>query len=151
MKSRPVRIKTPESGTLAACLQLLATYRIWHERRNTLPVLVDNGRGGKRPIKVAEPGTADIFATPYISTVKQGTERMPDMAPSLMQAVLGWIKTMFHQRMPQPLWIECKSDSGTQRPAQKDFQQAVEAAGHSYLLVRDVNELVDWLKQRGVI
>jgi hypothetical protein len=122
--------KIPESGVLRACLDLLAAEKIWHERRNTVPVLVDNGRGGKRPIKVGEKGTPDIMA-------------------SIPQQYCGSAKEL-DLRFQIVLWIECKSDSGQQSPKQKEFQQRAEAAGHFYLLVRDVDTLRDWLKEHGV-
>lgn len=49
------------------------------------------------------------------------------------------------------LWLEVKNANGRQSPEQKFFQQEVEAAGHSYLLVRDVAELERWLRQQGCI
>jgi hypothetical protein len=125
--------KVAESGVLRACLDLLGYSRIWHERRNTLPVLVDDGRGGKRPVKVAEPGTADILATPQAHN-HQGKH------------------SCFDECCPDPwiLWIECKSDVGKQKPEQIEFQRRAEEAGHYYLLVRDVDTLRDWLKEHGV-
>lgn len=128
---KAVRQKVPESGVLRACLDLLTVERIWHERRNTVPVLVDNGRGGKRPIKVGRNGTGDIMATPQAWTDAWGV-------PVRVRSIAI-------------LWIECKSDSGRQTEDQKNFQAEVEAAGHSYLLVRDVEQLREWLRARRVI
>ena len=45
------------------------------------------------------------------------------------------------------LWIETKTRTGKQSPAQKQFQQEVEAEGHTYLLVRDVQTLIDFLEE----
>lgn len=44
-------------------------------------------------------------------------------------------------------WLELKSDSGKQTAEQKVFQSEVEAQGHIYLLIRDVEELIEWLKE----
>lgn len=127
--ARAIKQPVPEAGVLRACLDLLGYSKIWHERRNTVPVLVDDGRGGKRPIKVAEPGTADIMATPRRKT-EIGQNVRPDV----------WI-----------LWIECKSDSGRQTPEQVVFEREVSEAGHHYLVVRDVDTLKQWLIEHGVI
>jgi hypothetical protein len=42
-------------------------------------------------------------------------------------------------------WIECKSSSKSakQRPAQMYFQKNVESRGHKYLLVNDVQQLIE--------
>jgi hypothetical protein len=133
MTAKLVKQKVPESGVLKACLDLLAYSRIWHERRNTVPVLVDDGRGGKRPIKVGEKGTPDIMATPW----PHNAEGPHDCEGECCD--IPWI-----------LWIECKSDTGRQSPEQKEFQRRAEQAGHHYLLVRDVDTLRDFLKEKGV-
>lgn len=52
--------------------------------------------------------------------------------------------------IPVLLWIECKSTDGDQTEEQMEFQEEVEADGHHYLLVRDVDTLINWLKERGV-
>lgn len=48
-------------------------------------------------------------------------------------------------------WLELKSDSGKQTAEQKLFQSEVEAQGHIYLLIRDVDELRNWLTEHGAI
>lgn len=135
-----VRIPVPESGVLRACLDLLAAERVYHERRNTLPVWVKAGNGKYRPVKVAEPGTADIFAT-------------PKLIPKVVLE-LGIEPTQRHVDRYgnfQPLWCETKSDRGTQTPDQRAFQQRVEACGHVYLLCRDSDTLKAWLIENGAM
>jgi hypothetical protein len=44
-------------------------------------------------------------------------------------------------------WLEIKSSIGRQSEEQKLFQAEVECQGHVYLLIRDVDELRDWLKK----
>jgi len=47
------------------------------------------------------------------------------------------------------LWIECKSPTGgTQRPAQKEFQKEVEAAGHFYIIANSSDDVLRWLQER---
>ncbi len=140
--------KVPESGVLRACLDLLAYEHIWHERRNNVPVMVPNGRGGKRPVKVAANGTADIMATPVVKTVAFSTDVMTRDSLTVTRPPQPIREVIVSQMI---LWIECKSDSGKQREAQIEFEREVTAAGHHYLLVRDVDTLRDWLRARGVI
>ena len=79
-----------------------------------------------RPVRFGMPGMADILATPVIHP--------PD----------SWTEIAI-------LWIECKAPNGTQSKLQREFQGDVELSGHKYLLVRDVNELAAWLKERKAI
>lgn len=44
----------------------------------------------------------------------------------------------------QFLAVECKSDTGRQSEAQRNFQKMVESMGGLYLLVRDVADLYPW-------
>jgi hypothetical protein len=112
--------KVPESGVLKACLDLLAAEKIWHRRWNTGAV-----KAGKRFFRFGEPGDADILA------------------------LLPKEKTTFHTHSPV-LFIECKSDSGRQTKEQWLFEAEVKGQGHEYLLVRDVDTLRDWLKEKGI-
>jgi hypothetical protein len=51
----------------------------------------------------------------------------------------------------QVLWIETKSEVGRQSLYQKIFQQEAEKRGETYLLVRKPEDLMGWLRERGVI
>lgn len=110
------RKRTPESGVLRACLDLLEAEKIWAERRNTGAF-----RDGKRFVRFGKPGTPDIFAL-WPTSCKCGEP-----------------KTV-------PLWIECKSATGKQSLKQLMFQRGVEEVGDIYLLIRDVSELQEWLR-----
>lgn len=44
-----------------------------------------------------------------------------------------------------PVWIECKSSEGTQRPSQKLFEEYVKAWGHKYLVVHSIDDLAGFL------
>ena len=75
------------------------------------------GTGGKtRPMFVGEVGMADLLATPE---------------------VFG---------RPTLLWVECKAGRGKQSPAQRAFQERVEAFGHSYIVAYSSQDVLDWLK-----
>lgn len=100
-------------------MQLLAVERIFYRRWNSGSSTVDNGDGTKRFFRFGSKGDADILAFPNIRNV------------------------------PHPLWIETKSDTGKQSQDQKFFQQHVETLGHTYLLVRDVVTVQEWLKEHG--
>lgn len=109
------RKRTPESGVLRACLDLLAAERIWVERRNTGAF-----KDGKRFVRFGRPGTPDIQALMKAHYCSNG---------------------QFHR----VIWIECKAPNGRQTRAQMEFQREAEADGHKYLLIRDVAELKNWL------
>src|SRR6185437_5143868 len=99
--------KIPESGVLRACLDLLAAERIWHERRNNVPVMVPAGNGRMRPVKVAQNGTADIMATP--ATYCGSRCCLP---PKDEDELCLWEQRHCMRLNTAMLWIECKSDSG---------------------------------------
>jgi hypothetical protein len=78
-------------------------------------------RTGTRYVQFGIPGTADILA----------------LVPG--ECKCGEITL--------PVWIECKSAKGRQSLNQQFFQREVQNAGHTYLLIRDVSELQEWLKK----
>jgi hypothetical protein len=47
--------------------------------------------------------------------------------------------------------IECKSSSGRQSPAQKDFQDRLEKVGGVYILARSIDDVQKRLKDEGFI
>lgn len=125
----PAKRKTPESGVLRACLDLLAAERIFHRRWNTGAVKAD-----KRFFRFGQPGDADIQVIIPIHRKEIYSSAVPGPGVEL---------SITHQ---QVIWLECKSESGKQSAEQKLFQAEVEADGMTYLLIRDVQELIDWLK-----
>lgn len=124
MSAKRVSQKVPESGVLRACLDLLAAEKIWHRRWNTGAV-----KTGKRLFRFGKPGDADILAAPHRS--------------------MECCNKVHRFRWIDFLWIECKSDSGKQTADQKEFEREVRGQGHQYLLVRDVDQLRDWLRKHG--
>jgi len=108
---------TPEGYVKTAVCELLALHRISHHRLNS-GVLLAESQGKRRAIRLAPRGTADILA--------------------LVPRDGGGVT---------PLYIECKAPKGTQSPAQKEFQAEVVAQGHAYLLCRDVDQVVAWLRE----
>lgn len=124
----PKRI-TPESSLLKACTDLLTAERIWFERRNT-GAFLPRGRG-HGIVRLGKPGTADIMAV-----VK-------------LKCDCGANGNLCHRRWPTPVWIECKSKTGRLSDAQQDFANEVIADSQIWLLIRDVDELRNWLKEHG--
>lgn len=100
--------KTPESYVLRGVLDYLAVKRIFAMRMNS--GAVQDRRG--IPVRMHEPGTADVLALPVINDG-------------------------YHW----PTWIECKAPNGRQSPLQKDFQAKVESAGHRYILAYGIDDL----------
>lgn len=126
-----MRKRTPESGVLKACLDLLAVHKIWHCRMNTGAV-----KDGIRFFRFGKKGMADILAVPRLSLEHNAN-------PFANVSGTAWFAT--------PLWIEAKADRGKQTEDQIAFEKEVSMAGHHYLVVRDVNTLSAWLKEHGCI
>lgn len=121
-----------KEGVMAACLTLLTIHRIWHRRMNSGAIRLTNETTGKtRMFRANKKGTADILCTP--------------------QSLHIPTNTLWLEGSPVLLWIECKSSTGKRTPEQIEFEKEVTAAGHEYLVVNDVQQLIDWLKNRGVI
>lgn len=114
-----MRLQPTEAETQRAVLELLAAHNIFAGRINT-----GGGRVNGRPVVCHSfgKGCADILAFPV---------EYSDFEPR-SQIV--------------PTWFEIKSPTGKQSPEQVSFQQHVESLGHTYLLVRDVQQVIDWLK-----
>jgi hypothetical protein len=114
-------MSTPESAVLRSCLDYLALCGIAAWRINTMGTPLAHAPGKFRPAPAK--GIADIIG---IVTVRGDG----------MQAL--------------PLAVECKSATGRQSPAQREFQAKWEQAGGLYLLVRSVEELREALRDAGV-
>jgi hypothetical protein len=140
--------KASEAGNavMVAVEQVLDFYGVQHTREQSRVVTVPRGDGqGFRPMyfgkwidnqgDVHTGGRADILARP----------KLP------MRAILLNGEHWPADFVSVPLWIECKSGSGSQRREQREFQAWVTSNGDYYLLIRDdVNPLLEWLKARGV-
>lgn len=124
-----MRKRTPESGVLRACTDLLTAERIWWCRMNTGAV-----KDGKRFFRFGKKGMADILASAQPHNLEVAHKCEDWCCPD-----------------PQFLWIECKAEKGEQTEDQIAFEKEVSMAGHHYLVVRDVNTLIAWLKDHGCI
>ena len=110
---------TPEGGLKRLVLDYLAARRI-RVKRNQVGVMNVAGRR----IPFGEKGEADLTAF-----VPVGTN--------------GLNRTWFYI-----LNLELKSPDGRQSFEQKMWQQAVEASGEFYLLVRSLDDVIAWLEAR---
>lgn len=100
---------------------LLAAERIRFHRLNSGVMLLRNGDGKRRAVRLAAPGTADI-----LMLVPCGT--------------YGQVKAVY---------LELKAPNGRQSPAQMQFQHEVEQEGFTYLLVKDVRQIIEWLRRNA--
>lgn len=107
-------MKTPEGQILASIMEYLTVRGVLCFRMNTGAFKTDN-----RFIRFGTVGMADILAFPY----------RPD-----------------HDLIPpyvviKPTWLECKAPKGKQSAAQKLFQALVESHGHTYKVVRSIEDV----------
>ena len=54
--------------------------------------------------------------------------------------------TIIIEDIPVSVWLEVKTKTGKQSPKQKQFQDAVEAAGGYYFIVRSIDEVDESLR-----
>lgn len=102
---------TPEGAILSALLDYLAAVRVWRKRINT-GAFSGEHKGKKRFVRFGVSGMADIISSP---PNKYG--------------------------VPVFLWVEAKTATGRQSPAQKEFEQEVKENGHYYCVARSVEDL----------
>lgn len=114
------RRRTPESYVLEAILEYLAVKHIFALRMNSGSIRMEGQNGRTRYFKGHEPGTADVLALP-----RAGRD-----AADLWDADLI-----------RPLWIECKATNGKQSELQKQFEERVKAAGHTYVLAFGIEDV----------
>lgn len=113
----PPRKRTPESYTSEAVRDLLDAERIFYLRTNAGTILLDNKDGSKRAVKLAAKGTADLCAF------------VPFGDGSFMI-----------------LWCETKRlKGGRLSPEQAEFRDNVTARGHSYIVAKSSQDVLDWL------
>jgi len=111
-----LRTKPKESEIQRAILDYLTARKIWHMRLNT-GAMSGSHKGKRWFVKFGKPGMADI-----VSTIKNSS---------------GGISIV---------WIEVKRPGGKQTEDQLRFEQEVYEAGHNYLLVESVEQLMVWFK-----
>lgn len=131
-------VTTSEANIQRAVCDLLDAKRIFWCRMNAGDrfgsyTSKKTGKAKSWRIKGQKEGTADLLA-------------LPMRAP--------WLVTdgnkFWHKYNGHVLWIETKPTGGTQSPAQIDFQQDVEARGMTYLLVDNIDTLIEWFKNRSL-
>ena len=119
----------PEAMVLRAVTDLLSAEHIWWCRMNSGMTVLTDQRGKRRVIAGHRPGTADVLAAPRgTMSCSNGAEIPTD---------------------PIFLWIECKSATGKQSPAQVEFQREVEAQGHLYMIARSSDDVLAKLRELG--
>lgn len=114
----PRRTKTGEGHCKTAVLDLLAAEHIFILRVNSGDLLLTASNGSKRLVKLAPKGTSDILAV------------VPDPRGAFM-----------------PLWIETKAGKGKLTQEQEWFRDDVIERGHSWILARSSDDVLDWLRR----
>ena len=110
--------KLREADVLKAVTDYLAARKIWFRRMNTGGVKAEyNGRS--RFVRYGSPGMADVLAVVYY----------------------GGVNAVDLTELTRVYWLECKSETGKQSDAQREFQREVESRGMRYLIVRGVEDL----------
>ena len=134
MKRKPGSLEKP---VLDGVRQVLDLYGILNFRANTAAATITDEKSGKRRhMKMGVPGEGDIRAYPRV--------------PRKLVCHDGAVRTV---RIPFPIWIETKAPGklNGQSDNQKAFQRYVESHGCGYLLVDDVQQVIDWLREMRVI
>jgi len=104
--------------------------KILSYRMNSGKFVAENKNGSKRMIEGCEKGTADFQVLAHgRQVVANGVEY--EMVPIASLRVI---------------WMELKSATGKQSPAQKVFQKEVVSFGCEYYIVRDIEDIEELLK-----
>jgi hypothetical protein len=133
-----VTIHLSEREVMRQVADYLLARRILFFRMQTGAHLA-GGVGRQRLIRYGVTGMADLQAYPRVP-LGFGKFLFPTADNGKQELITG----------PLPLWIECKSSSGKQRPEQISFQKIVEDNGHGYILARSYEDVEAWLKARGL-
>lgn len=110
-------------------LDWLSAHRIWHIRLNT-GAMSGSHKGKKWFVKFGKPGMADILVHMW----KPCSRVCPGSGVFSCGRDYYW-------KEPLTIWIELKAKRGVQSPAQKEFQQEVEAHGMKYILARSLEDV----------
>ena len=136
-------VKITEANVQKAVCDLLTAKKIFWLRMNAGDCFGEtNGR--KWRIKGHAPGTADLLVLTKMGTLLRDVFTVGEPLAIAQKDRNCMIFTF------RPLWIELKAPGKKQTPEQKEFQKDVTERGMTYLLVDDVQILVDWLKERGL-
>lgn len=118
---------TPEGAVLKAVMAYLAARRVLAFRMQSGAAVQQNATGGKRFMRFGTLGMADVLAFPHVHTGEMNYTRDGEIT------------------YPYPLWLECKAGKGKQSEYQKSFQAQVEAEGHTYAVVRSIEDVKELL------
>lgn len=153
------RLHPLEKDIQASILDFLAVERIFAGRINT---------GGARRVRGVfisathsfGAGTPDILAFPKLpeplkdasdvtEISRHGARQVhhPGISPHAAAIDVARELRRGDRTLLAVLWIECKARGKAQRPEQINFQQAVAAEGHHYLLARSIDDVAAWLKE----
>lgn len=115
-----------ETQIQRAIMDYLAARKIMAHRLNS-GMMRGEYKGKPWAVKLAEAGTADILA-------------LPEQVVHFESGPPGdrFTKKLVYTR---PIYIEVKTATGQQSPAQKIFQRRVEEMGHRYILARNVDDV----------
>jgi hypothetical protein len=151
---RPV-IQAKESDIQRAILDWLAAERIWHIRLNT-GAMAGSHKGKRWFVRFGRPGLADILAVkpyraPMVTMNSSATQAgvcfslVPWQRPHwATHTVKGYSAGQAYE-LPA-YWIEVKTAKGTQSDDQKRFQKEVTEQGMTYILARDLSDVIAALK-----
>ena len=95
--------------------------KLMFRRLNSGGAYLPNGKGGFYKIQLCEKGTADYEVQYWGHQIFEGR----------------------HYILPFTAFLELKSPTGKQSKEQKEFQKLVESFGCEYLIVRDVETLIE--------
>jgi hypothetical protein len=116
---------------LKLALEHYLTYKqnageLYWDRLNSGTLLVANKDDSRRRVQLCREGTADFM-------VIQGTHyEVSDLFKAVAKSEIV---------TPEVYFLETKSLTGRQTPAQKEFQAKVEAEGCHYILVRELDQV----------
>ena len=87
---------------------------------------------------------AGIFAFKYPTTGRYDTKKNTWI--KTRGTITGVADIIMIMEEGKTVWLEIKSPKGKQTPNQIEFQRKLEVRGHKYLVIRSVQDLIDWLE-----
>jgi hypothetical protein len=118
-------VPKPEAAVQKAVLDLLAAKKIL-AFRNNVGSMQGSHKGKRWFVRFGVTGMADVVAY-----------------PKRFIAACNWTHVA-------PLWIECKAPTKKQTTEQTNFQKLVESHGHAYIVVDDIDKLIQYFNQNGI-
>ncbi len=112
-----------DGGVGAACEDLLTAERLPWYRMNSGKIVIPNGNGTHRAIRLNPKGTPDyLFHMPFMEHLEYVTMRV--------------------------VWVECKRPGESTTTEQLAFADAARLRGETWLLIDDPSQLQVWLKEQ---